>query len=261
MQTITSASNEKIKRLVQLSSKSSLRKEEGVFIAEGTKLVREAPVDLIREIYISETCLERDKNAVPEGFDDKSTVVPDHIFEKISTMKSPQGILAVIGALSYEKEDITKGEPLILVLEDIQDPGNVGTIFRTAEAAGVTGIVLSAKCADPLSPKVVRSTMGAIFRMPFIVAEDVIAVVREFEADGISCYAARLENGKPYYECDLKGKCAIIIGNEGNGLSAEVNEAASNGIYIPMNGKTESLNAAISASILSYEAGRQRGII
>ncbi|MBR6359824.1 MAG: RNA methyltransferase, partial [Lachnospiraceae bacterium] len=254
-------SNEKIKQIALFSQKASARKEEGVFIAEGTKLVREAPGDLIREIYISESCLEKEKESILKGLDDKSIVVSDRVFEKISTMKSPQGMLAVISSLSYKKEDITKGNPLILILEDIQDPGNVGTIFRTAEAAGVTGIVLSEKCADPLSPKVVRSTMGAIFRMPFIISPDILSLVKEFENDGINCFAARLENGKPFYECDLTGKCAIIIGNEGSGLSPEVNGAASCGIYIPMNGGTESLNAAVSASILSYEAGRQRKII
>ena len=261
MQIITSPSNEKIKQVALYSKKASSRKDDGVFLAEGVKLVREIPFGLIREIYISESCLEKEKNSLPKGFDDKMAVLPDHVFEKISTMKSPQGMLAVVKNLSYGIKDITGKDPLILVLEDIQDPGNVGTIFRTAEAAGVTGIVLSENSADPLSPKVVRSTMGAIFRMPFIVSPDIPALVRDFEKEGIVCYAARLENGKPYYECDMTSKCAIIIGNEGNGLSPEVNKAASCGIYIPMNGKTESLNAAVSASILSYEAGRQRRII
>ena len=269
MQFISSTSNEKIKRTARYSQKSSARKEDGVFIAEGTKLVIESPGDKVREIFISESCLEElesKKGDLWDKFkslaktlpDDAIIKVSDHVFEKISSQKSPQGMLAVIETLSYKKEDITKDVPLILVLEDIQDPGNVGTIFRTAEAAGVTGILLTEGCADPLSPKVVRSSMGAIFRMPFVVAADLPGAVEELEKDGIACYAARLDAASEYDKCDLTAPSALLIGNEGNGLSAEVTAAASKGIYIPMCGETESLNAAVSASILSYEASRQR---
>ena len=190
-------------------------------------------------------------------------MLPDHVFEKISTMKTPQGMMAVVEAPGYSREDLTgygnpDVAPLLLVLEDIQDPGNVGTIFRTAEAAGATGIILSSNSADPLSPKTVRSTMGAIFRVPFMVSDDMPAAVRGLEARGITCYAARLDESAEYDKCKLDEPCALLIGNEGNGLSAEITDAASKGIYIPMSGKTESLNAAVSASILVYEARRQR---
>ena len=259
MQTITSATNEKIKRLVQLTTKSSARKEEGVFVAEGTKLVMEAPPEWIREIYISESCFEKMDEGFEKYFDEEAFIkVPDHVFEKISTMKTPQGMLAVVQAPSYRWNDLMGDVSLILVLEDIQDPGNVGTIFRTAEAAGVTGIVLSDKCADPLSPKVVRSTMGAIFRVPYLITEDIPEYVSRLEDGGITCFAARLDAADEYEKCDLTRDCALLIGNEGNGLTAKTKEAASHGIYIPMNGKAESLNAAVSASILSYEARSQR---
>ena len=269
MQFISSTSNEKIKRTALYSQKGSARKEDGVFIAEGTKLVIESPGDKVREIFVSESCLselEAKKDSLREKFKalesslptDSVIKVSDHVFEKISSQKSPQGMLAVIETLSYKKEDLKGENPLILVLEDIQDPGNVGTIFRTAEAAGVTRIILTEGCADPLSPKVVRSSMGAMFRMPFIVTGDLVKAVKDLEADGISCYAARLDAASEYDKCDLTSPSALLIGNEGNGLSAEVTAAASKGIYIPMFGKTESLNAAVSASILSYEAARQR---
>ena len=269
MQFISSTSNEKIKRIALYSQKASARKEDGVFIAEGTKLVIESPGEMVREIFVSESCLqelESEKGNLWEKFNELRSSLPDeavikvsdHVFEKISSQKSPQGMLAVLRTLSYKKEDITKGVPLILILEDIQDPGNVGTIFRTAEAAGVTGILISEGCADPLSPKVVRSTMGAIFRMPFVITEDLASSVRELESEGISCYAARLDAASEYDKCDLTAPAALLIGNEGNGLSEEVTKAASKGIYIPMSGKTESLNAAVSAAILSYEAARQR---
>ena len=277
---ITSSSNEKIKRIRLLASKASERRAEGVFIAEGTKLVTEAPADRIIEIYVSDSCLgslgiSADESgkmhaAEPSGIagsfmdiaselsGESIISLPDHVFEKISTMKTPQGMLAVIDAPAYSFDDLTGKTPLLLVLEDIQDPGNVGTIFRTAEAAGVTGIILSSNSADPLGPKTVRSTMGAVFRVPFIVSDDMPGLVRSLEDKGITCYAARLDESSEYDKCRLDESCALLIGNEGNGLSAEITKAASHGIYIPMSGRTESLNAAISASILAYEARRQR---
>ena len=269
MQFISSTSNEKIKRTALYSQKASARKEDGVFIAEGTKLVIESPGEMVREIFVSESCLEELEsgkgnlwekfNELRSSLPDESVIkVSDHVFEKISSQKSPQGMLAVVRTLSYKKEDITKDVPLILILEDIQDPGNVGTIFRTAEAAGVSGIILTPGCADPLSPKVVRSSMGAIFRIPFTIENDLPGCISRLEEKGITCFAARLDAAESYDKCDLASPCALLIGNEGNGLSKQVIDKASKGIFIPMSGKTESLNAAVSASILSYEARRQR---
>ncbi|MBO4610292.1 MAG: RNA methyltransferase [Lachnospiraceae bacterium] len=270
MRDITSPSNEIIKKTVQYASKASARKEDGVFVAEGTKLVTEAPSSSVRRLFVSESCLsdlQKEKGRLPEAFEklcaslDSGDVIklPDHVFEKLSTMKTPQGMLAVIDAPSFTEDDVCgKGVPLILVLEDIQDPGNVGTIFRTAEAAGVSGIILTPGCADPLSPKVVRSSMGAIFRVPFIIEDDLPGCILRLEEKGINCFAARLDAAESYDKCDLAAPCALLIGNEGNGLSKEVIDKASKGIFIPMSGKTESLNAAVSASILSYEARRQR---
>ena len=270
MREITSASNEIIKKTVQYASKASARKEDGVFVAEGTKLVTEAPSSSVRRLFVSETCLsdlQKEKGKIFEAFEklcsslgsDDVIKLPDHIFGKISTMKTPQGMLAVLDAPSYSEGDVCgKSVPLILVLEDIQDPGNVGTIFRTAEAAGVSGIILTPGCADPLSPKVVRSSMGAIYRVPFVIEDDLPGCISRLEERGITCYAARLDAAESYDKCDLASPCALLIGNEGNGLSGKVIDKASKGIFIPMSGETESLNAAVSASILTYEARRQR---
>ena len=270
MREITSPSNEIIKKTVQYASKASARKEDGVFVAEGTKLVTEAPSSSVRRLFVSDSCLsslQKEKGKLLEAFENLSgsleaddvIKLPDHIFEKISTMKTPQGMLAVLDAPSFSEEDVCgKDVPLVLVLEDIQDPGNVGTVFRTAEAAGVSGIVLTPGCADPLSPKVVRSSMGAIFRVPFVIEDDLSGCISRLEEKGITCYAARLDAAESYDKCDLTAPCALLIRNEGNGLSKDVIDKASKGIFIPMSGKTESLNAAVSASILSYEARRQR---
>ena len=151
-----------------------------------------------------------------------------------------------------------KEHPLFLVLEDLQDPGNMGTIFRTAEGAGVDGIFMSTNCVDIYNPKVIRSTMGSVYRVPFVYVEDLPAVLDSLKDYGITAYAAHLEGKNRYdQECYRKGT-AFLIGNEGNGLREEVAERADIRIRIPMEGQVESLNAAIAAAVLMFEAGRQR---
>lgn len=147
---------------------------------------------------------------------------------------------------------------MLLVLDNLQDPGNLGTIFRTAEAAGVTGIILSKDSVDIYNPKVIRSTMGAIFRMPFVYVEKLTDTIEELKAHQIQVYAAHLDGKNAYdEECYLNGT-AYLIGNEGNGLRQEVADCADTWIRIPMLGQAESLNAAVAASILMFEAARQR---
>lgn len=146
----------------------------------------------------------------------------------------------------------------MVVLDNLQDPGNLGTIFRTAEAAGVTGILLSKDCVDVYNPKVIRSTMGAVFRMPFLYVEDLPEKIKELQKEGIKTYAAHLRGENAYDEEDYTTGCAFLIGNEGNGLRDEVADCADCLIRIPMEGEAESLNAAVAAAVLMFEAGRQR---
>ena len=148
--------------------------------------------------------------------------------------------------------------PLLLILEDIQDPGNLGTMFRTAEAAGATGILMSRGTVDVFNPKTVRSTMSSIFRMPFVVEEDFHGALRRLQEEGIRLFAACLDGSRSYERADCRGACGFLIGNEGNGLTKETIRIADERIHIPMEGRIESLNAAMSAGILLYEAARQR---
>ena len=148
--------------------------------------------------------------------------------------------------------------PHVIVLDNLQDPGNLGTIFRTAEAAGATGILLSSDSVDVYNPKVIRSTMGAVFRMPFFYVKDLPAAVKSLSSQGIRTYAAHLNGKNVYDEEDYTEGCAFLIGNEGNGLTAETAKLADTYIRIPMGGQLESLNAAMAAGILMYEASRQR---
>lgn len=145
-----------------------------------------------------------------------------------------------------------------MILDNLQDPGNMGTILRTAEAAGVTGIVMSKDCVDIYNSKVIRSTMGSIFRMPFLYVENLEEAILKMKAAGIKTYAAHLDGKQSYDEPNYKEASAFMIGNEGNGLRDEVAKLADTYIIIPMEGQVESLNAAIAATVLMFETSRQR---
>lgn len=255
---ITAATNSRVKRLVQLNQKAKLRRSEDVFLVEGVKMYLEAPVEKIKEVYVSESflancsCKER---LMQTGYE----VVSDAVFDKISDTMTPQGILCVMEQFHYKMEDfLTKKAPLLLVLENIQDPGNLGTMMRTGEGAGVDGVIMSRDTVDIYNPKVIRATMGSIYRVPFFYAEDLGRTIRDLNAAGVSTYAAHLRGKQWHTEPDYTTGCAFLIGNEGNGLKEETADLASSYIRIPMEGKLESLNAAVAAAILMYEAGRQR---
>lgn len=259
---ITSISNEKIKHAAALQQKAKQRAEEGLFVVEGGRLFLEAPDSLIKEVYVTERFLERVENTTKEklagtGFE----IVSDQAFSKMSDTKTPQGILAVLAKREYKREELLGASdkaPLLLLLENMQDPGNLGTILRTAEGAGVTGIVMSPGCADVYQPKAVRSTMGSLFRVPFYQAADLYQEIKFLKGNHVKVYAAYLEGSACYDREDYTGGSAFLIGNEGNGLTREAAMAADMRIRIPMDGRLESLNAAVSAALLVYEAARQR---
>ena len=258
---ITSTSNPQIKQVVNLQAKGKVRSELGLFVVEGRKMVEEVPESLCRKVFVSESYLESQKN---RNFFDKFQVetVPDVVFRHMSDTKTPQGILCLVRQKQYSITEIVKekgGElPLLLVLDQIQDPGNLGTIVRTAEGAGVTGIVMSQDCVDMYNPKVVRSTMGAAYRVPFCYVDDLAEEVKQMKEAGICTYAAHLEGKNSYDEEDYRKASAFLIGNEGNGLRDEVADQAQVYIRIPMKGQVESLNAAVATAILTFEAARQR---
>ena len=255
---ITSTSNQKIKDLVQLQKKAKARNKERVFIAEGSRMVLETPKERIKQLYISESYFEKGGQELDEnGFDFE--ILSDNVFSFVSDTKTPQGILAIVKRKDYRLEDILNAEnPHLIVLDNLQDPGNLGTIFRTAEAAGVTGIVLGKDCVDIYNPKVIRSTMGAIYRMPFVYVEDLLGALKLMKDKNITTYAAHLKGKNSYDMEDYKSACAFLIGNEGNGLSEAVSNTADTWIRIPMEGEAESLNAAVAAAVLMFEAARQR---
>lgn len=260
---ITSTSNSKVKQIVQWQNKVRERRKDGVFLAEGVKMFREAPEAIIREVYVSSGVLaqmEQDAELWSKlsstGFEE----VAEEVFAKMSDTQSPQGILTVLKQPSYELEElISKPNPLLVVLENLQDPGNLGTIIRTGEGAGITGVIMSKQTVDVFNPKVIRATMGSIYRVPFVYVENMQETLRQLHARGIHTYAAHLDGKKYYDSFSFREPTAFLIGNEGNGLTGETADAAEAYLKIPMEGQVESLNAGIATALLMYEAHRQRG--
>ena len=261
---ITSTSNSQIKNLNALLKLSRERKKQGLFVAEGLRMCREIPEELLQRLYLSESFAGRDSFFREKYGEENCEIVKDSVFSAVSDTQTPQGVMALVKSRRPEPMELLSlspadGEkPLFLVLENLQDPGNLGTILRTAEGAGVTGIFLSPGCVDLYSPKVCRSTMGSLFRVPVAFPEDFPGLLSAMKERGIRLYAAVLQESVPYDEPDYREASAFLIGNEGNGLTEETVRAAQGRIRIPMRGQVESLNASVAASLLMYEARRQR---
>ena len=252
---ITALSNPKVKEVAALEKKAALRKEKGLFVVEGRRFAAEIPPERAVQAYAVPDFAES-----PEGSGLCARLHPElvspEVMEKMSDTRSPQGILVLVRMQPSRLSDLKAGP--LLILENVQDPGNLGTLFRTAEAAGAGGLILSEDCADPYSPKVLRATMGAIFRVPFLISGDLKETVRQLKAEGMSICAAHLKGEDLYEGAALPKKAAFLLGNEGNGLSDEISSLADRLIRIPMEGQTESLNVAVAGALLLYEAKRQR---
>ncbi len=290
---ITSTGNKLIREVRDLEKKARARRESGLFIAEGERLCSEIPASYIERIFVADdydgrlpeftgevshdvqsvqTRVEADATAAqasrhllrsPDTGEQRNRVsqrapkifqVPRELMEHMSDTKNSQGILAVVRQKKYTE---LPGD-FFLILDTLQDPGNMGTIFRTAEAAGVDGILMNRDCVDVYSPKVVRATMGAMFRMPFMVSDDLPAEIQRMKSVGVQLYAAHLRGTKNHWDFDYRQPTAFMIGNEGNGLQDAIADLADTYLRIPMMGHTESLNAGVAASVLMYEALRQR---
>ncbi len=251
---ITTNQNKQVKRILKLKKSARERRKEKLFIVEGIRMFEEIPEDRLYKTYVTEEFLEAHR----ELFQKKNPeLVSSQIMKELSDTMTPQGVLALVKIREFHMEQLARNDALLLVLENLQDPGNLGTILRTGEGAGVTGIIMSRDTVDIYNPKVIRSTMGSIFRVPFVYADDMNEVIRFLKKNQITTYAAHLD-GTNYTKEDYNKGTAFFIGNEGNGLSRELTRAADHMIRIPMNGKVESLNAAMAAGLLMYEARRQR---
>ena len=262
---IESSANGHVRKIQKLMKNARFRRQEQAFVVEGWKMTAEAlKRHLVECIYLSESsCQEYERRleagdlVVPGGT--AVEIVADRCFRGIADTVNPQGILAIVRMPQYDREQILVSfDTAVLCLEDIQDPGNLGTMLRTAEGAGMSALILSKGCVDLFNPKVVRATMGALFRMPFLICEDMTTEVEFLKQYGFTIYAAHLEAVGDFREEKYEGKTAILIGNEGNGLSDAVSQRADHLVRIPMEGELESLNAAVSAALLMYEVYRRR---
>ena len=222
---ITSTSNARIKQLALWNQKAKERRKDGVFIAEGIKMFEEAPAGWIKEVYISESFYNKVTDEQLQklkqcGYE----VVSDTVFTKVSDTQTPQGVLCVLKQPEYTFMDLgmlRKRQPLVMVLEDIQDPGNLGTILRTGEGAGVTGVIMTKETVDIFNPKTIRATMGSIYRVPFLYVDSITEAIEKLKKNNIQVYAAHLKGDRYYSELNFTRGTAFLIGNEGNGLKEE----------------------------------------
>lgn len=260
MQRISSKDNEFIKHIKKLKDKK-FRDEYNEYVIEGIKLVEEAIKEeaKIKQIIICEECTktqEIPKKLMYEIASYECIYVTENVFSSITEVKSPQGILAVIEKQNNEKQ-INYSEDIIVALDDIQDPGNLGTILRTVDSIGLKQILVSKGTADCYNPKVVRSTMGAIFRVKIIECENLEKTLKETKKHKYKLVITSPNADKTIYDIDYNKK-VIIIGNEANGVSSSIQDIADEKVKIQMLGKTESLNASVATGVVLYEYVRQK---
>ena len=259
---ITSISNAQVKQVCAYVQKAKERRKDRIFVVEGPRMFEEAPADRIYKVYATQSFCDKHTTdgmgakLKETGFE----VVSDEVLAKMSDTKTPQGVLCLVKWPEYSLDDLLlRKNGVFVVLEDLQDPGNLGTIIRTGEGAGIAGVIMSGNTVDIFNPKTIRATMGSIYRVPFVYVQDMAEAIKRLKKADIAVYAAHLK-GEQYYDAfDYTKGSAFLIGNEGNGLKEETALLADTYVKIPMAGQVESLNAAIATTLFMYEAARQRG--
>lgn len=257
MQILSSKDNINIKNTVKLKNSAKHRRKNGQFIAEGVRICNDALCSNaeIELFFATEKARDKYTNDFEKIriYAQRTYLVTEDIFAVLSDTETPQGFLCVIKALDKTSEfDTIKRNSKFIALDNMQDPSNLGTVLRTAEALGIDGVIMSSDCCDFFSPKVVRGSMGAVFRLPFIICDSVCDFLSKHSE--LNSYAAVVtRDAKKITENKFELPCVTVIGNEGNGLKAETIEMCNEKITIPMNGRAESLNASTAASIIMWE--------
>lgn len=260
MQIISSKDNELIKHIKKLKDKKH-RDESNEYIIEGVKLIEEAVKEnaRIKKIIVCEDTTrtyEIPTHIMYEIAKYECVYVTDKIFASITQVTNPQGIMAIIEKGDTDAQ-IDYTQDIIVALDDVQDPGNLGTILRTVDSIGLNQIIVSKGTADAFNSKVVRSTMGAIFRVKIIEVENLPQAIKEMRRHHFKLMVTSLQTDNSIYDIQFNKKI-IVIGNESNGVSKEIQEMADEKAKIPMLGKTESLNASVAAGVVMYEYVRQK---
>lgn len=253
---ITSKDNRLVKDICKLMVSAKSRKMQKCFVTEGLRLCRDAVLSEAEIKYFlftekAEQCYPEDVRYIASK-SDKFFEVSEEVFEKITDTRTPQGLLCVVMMNDGLIIDSLKIGCRYVALEKIQDPSNLGTILRAAEALGADGLILSQDCCDIYSPKVVRGSMGAVFRMPYMIVDSIPKKLVDWNASGFISYGSTPKNAESINNVDFSSGGIMLIGNEGNGLSDETLDLCSKRIMIPMKGRAESLNASAAAAILIY---------
>ena len=265
MESITSSQNPKIKHLLQLQQKSSLRREEGLFVVEGQRELMHCldagyEVDSVftvsEELGAEVLC----KQSVQTGNVPNIYNVSPKVYEKIAYRGSTEGVVAVVKTRQHTLDSLKardSGAPLYVVLESVEKPGNLGAVLRSADAAGVSAVIVCDPLTDLYNPNLIRSSIGAVFTVPVVAcsSEECIGFMK---ANGVQILTAQLQDSNLYYDQDMTKPTAIVMGTEATGLTSQWRKAADAHIRIPMLGRLDSLNVSVSAAILMYEAVRQR---
>lgn len=258
MLVINSQENQHVKEVRSLSTKKQ-RDAKGLFVIEGVRAVRDAfeAGAEIEKLFLSEKVLhggELGETIMARlTTDEHSYLLREELFSKISGTETPQGVLAVVRQPKIDLTQVMQDASFVIVLENVQDPGNLGTIVRTADAVGADLVLLTNGCVDIYNAKVVRSTMASLFHIPVARIESVIQAATDLHQSGFRLIATKGEGATPYTEADFEGKVAFLLGNEGNGLTEESIACADVCVSIPMPGRAESLNVAIAAGVLMFE--------
>lgn len=258
---ITSAQNPKIKRLLQLQQKSSERRKAGLFVVEGIREVErcvEKGYEIDTIFYLNKPMAENISEIIEKNKGIKLFEVSPTIYEKIAYRGSTEGVIAEVKTKDKTLKDLNLSKnPLVVVLERVEKPGNLGAILRSADAAGADALIVCDPLTDLYNPNLIRNSTGAIFSVPCVActSEECIKFLKE---NNIQILTAQLQDSELYYDTDMKRSTAIVMGTEATGLTDIWRKAADAHIRIPMLGITDSLNVSVSAAILLYEAVRQR---
>ena len=250
---ITSKDNSLIKLVCELQRSSKVRDDYSLFVLEGLRICKDAFSNGIKfdKLIVSHTALEKYSEDIIKfsEISNEKILIPDSLFKKISETMSPQGIISVAQKPKKTEIDFKKGR--FIGLENLQDPSNLGAIARTAEALGVSGIIMSKNCCDPYSPKSLRASMGTLLRLPLIITENFAEDIKDFSLVSYACVVN--SSALSINDVNFNDGCVVIIGNEANGLTEETVKSSDFEVTIPMKGKAESLNASVAASIAAWE--------
>jgi TrmH family RNA methyltransferase len=261
---LTSTKNPLVKQLRSLGENAKERREQGLFLIEGTHAITEAIATAypIFMVCCTEKWIDANSNLYKqiEAIDEieRLEIVSEEVLQAIATTKNPDGAIA---ACLQPSREVVQIDSLGLALETIQDPGNIGAIIRSAVAAGLDGILVSSDSVDLTNPKIIRATAGQWFRCAMQTSTDITDDIRELKSRGIRVISTLVNAPKTYWEYDFTQPTLILLGNEGNGLSPELIAIADEAVSIPQSDHVESLNVAVCAALLIYEAKRQRSLV